>query len=141
MEPVCCSMSSSNCCFLTNGIYLVKSLALIIDSDVIVSLYLDLSPCMHACIFLSTYLRSVLHSFDWWNFLQKNSLYLSIDVKTRFSFPHSISPAGTFFLFSDYFIFGCAGSSSRCEGFSLQWLLLMQSTGSRHMGFSSMWAQ
>ena len=25
----------------------------------------------------------------------------------------------------------------RCAGFSLQWLLLLQSTGSRHMGFSS----
>ena len=28
-------------------------------------------------------------------------------------------------------------SSLRCAGFSLQWLLLLQSTGSRHMGFSS----
>ena len=30
-----------------------------------------------------------------------------------------------------------------CVGFSLQWLLLLQSTGSRHVGFSScsMWAQ
>ena len=30
-----------------------------------------------------------------------------------------------------------------CAGFSLQWLLLLQSTGSRHTGFSScnMWAQ
>ena len=59
-----------------------------------------------------------------------------------------------------YFIFGCVGSSLllmgfslavasgdysslRCVGFSLQWLLLLQSTGSRHVGFSSCgtWAQ
>ena len=34
-------------------------------------------------------------------------------------------------------------SSSRCTGFSSQWLLLLQSMGSRHVGFSScgMWAQ
>ena len=40
------------------------------------------------------------------------------------------------------FIFGCIGSSLRCAGFSLQWLLLLWSTGSRHAGFSScgMWA-
>ena len=28
-------------------------------------------------------------------------------------------------------------SSLRCRGFSLRWLLLLQSTGSRHVGFSS----
>ena len=28
-------------------------------------------------------------------------------------------------------------SSLRCAGFSLQWLLLLQSTGSRHVAFSS----
>ena len=49
------------------------------------------------------------------------------------------------------FIFGCVGSSLlrtgflqlRCVGFSLRWLLLLWSTGSRHMGFSSCgtWAQ
>ena len=57
-------------------------------------------------------------------------------------------------------IFGCGGSSLlhkgfslvaesgvysslRCMGFSLQWLLLLWSMGSRHMGFSSCgtWAQ
>ena len=34
-------------------------------------------------------------------------------------------------------------SSLRCEGFSLRWLLLLRSTGSRHAGFSSCrtWAQ
>ena len=34
-------------------------------------------------------------------------------------------------------------SSLQCVGFSLQWLLLLWSTGSRHAGFSScgMWAQ
>ena len=52
------------------------------------------------------------------------------------------------------FIFGCIGSSLlcvdfslvpesgsysslQCAGFSLQWLLLLQSMGSRHVGFSS----
>ena len=34
-------------------------------------------------------------------------------------------------------------SSLRCAGFSLQWLLLLRSTGSKHVGFSSCgtWAQ
>ena len=34
-------------------------------------------------------------------------------------------------------------SSLQCTGFSLRWLLLLQSTGSRHVGFSSSgtWAQ
>ena len=34
-------------------------------------------------------------------------------------------------------------SSLQCAGFSLQWLLLLQSTGSRHVGFRSCstWAQ
>ena len=36
-----------------------------------------------------------------------------------------------------YLIFGCIGSSLRCTGFSLRWLLLLQSTGSRRAGFSS----
>ena len=59
-----------------------------------------------------------------------------------------------FFNFIYLFIFGCVGSSLLCEGFSLvaasggysllqcmgfslQWLLLLQSTGPRRMGFSS----
>ena len=58
-----------------------------------------------------------------------------------------------FFVFSHLFIFGCVGSSLlrglslvvesggysllRCTGFSLRWLLLLWSTGSRHVGFSS----
>ena len=32
-------------------------------------------------------------------------------------------------------------SSLRCAGFSLRWLLLLQSTGSRHVGFSSCGSQ
>ena len=32
-------------------------------------------------------------------------------------------------------------SSLRCAGFSLRWLLLLRSTGSRHMGFSSCGSQ
>ena len=66
----------------------------------------------------------------------------------------------TFFFFNFNFIFGCVGSSLpymgfslvvasggyytlQCMGFSLWWLLLLQSTGSRHAGFSSCstWAQ
>ena len=35
------------------------------------------------------------------------------------------------------FIFGCIGSSLGCAGFSLRWLLLLQSTGCRHADFSS----
>ena len=58
------------------------------------------------------------------------------------------------FIYFIYFIFGCVGSSllhvgfalvaasggyssMRCTGFSLWWLLLLWSTGSRHAGFSS----
>ena len=41
------------------------------------------------------------------------------------------------------FIFGCIGSSLWCPGFSLRWLLLLWSTGSRPASFSSCgtWAQ
>ena len=65
-----------------------------------------------------------------------------------------------FLFFNNLFIFGCVGSfvaarrlsivvasggysSLRCVGFSLRWLLLLQSMGSRRVGFSScgMWAQ
>ena len=35
------------------------------------------------------------------------------------------------------FIFGCVGSSLWCAGFSLWWLLLLRSTGSRRAGFSN----
>ena len=64
------------------------------------------------------------------------------------------------FLFISLFIYGCVGSSLlcagsslveasggysalQCVGFSLWWLLLLRSMGSRHMGFSSCgtWAQ
>ena len=48
-------------------------------------------------------------------------------------------------LFKKLFIFGSAGSFALCglslvvgiEGFSLRWLLLLQSTGFRRAGFSS----
>ena len=49
-----------------------------------------------------------------------------------------------FFFFDLFiFIFGCVGSSLLCAGFSLRWLLLLRSTGSRHVDFSSCgsWAQ
>ena len=46
-------------------------------------------------------------------------------------------------LFIYLFIYGCVGSSLRCTGFLLRWLLLLQSTCSRHTGFSSYgtWAE
>ena len=64
------------------------------------------------------------------------------------------NPSNFFFFFLIYFIFGCVGSSLlcvgfslvvesggysslQCAGFSLQWLLLLQSTGSRLTDFSS----
>ena len=65
-----------------------------------------------------------------------------------------------FYKFIYLFIFGCIGSSLlhagfflvaasrgysslQCAGFSLRWLLLLRSTGSRRVGFSSCgsWAQ
>ena len=42
-----------------------------------------------------------------------------------------------FFFLVNLFIFGCVGSLLRYAGFSLQWLLLLRSTGSRRAGFSS----
>ena len=46
-------------------------------------------------------------------------------------------------IFIYLFIFGFIGSSLWCVGFSSRWLLLLQSTGSRRVGFSSCgtWAQ
>ena len=41
------------------------------------------------------------------------------------------------YLFVYLFIYGCIGSSLLRAGFSLQWLLLLRSTGSRCVGFSS----
>ena len=40
-------------------------------------------------------------------------------------------------LFVYLFIFGCVESSLWCAGFSLRWLLLLWSAGSRRVGFSS----
>ena len=40
-------------------------------------------------------------------------------------------------LFIYLFTYGCVVSLLLCVGFSLWWLLLLQSTGSRHAGFSS----
>ena len=40
-------------------------------------------------------------------------------------------------LFIYVFLFGCVGSLLLCAGFSLQWLLLLWSTGSRRAGFNS----
>ena len=47
------------------------------------------------------------------------------------------------FFFLIYFSFDCIGSSLLCVGFSLRWLVLLQSAGSRRAGFSSSgsWAQ
>ena len=47
------------------------------------------------------------------------------------------------FKFIYLFIFGFVGSLLRCTGFSLWWLFLLQSTGSRRAGLSSCgtWAQ
>ena len=88
-----------------------------------------------------------------------NLVLMNIWVILGFSYYSSIS--GYFFKKFIYimFIFGCVGSSLlrglslvaarggysslRCTGFSLWWLLLFQSTGPRHAGFSSCgtWAQ
>ena len=44
---------------------------------------------------------------------------------------------GVFLKFIYLFTFGFIGSSLGCADFSLQWLLLLRSTGSRLEGFSS----
>ena len=46
-----------------------------------------------------------------------------------------------FYFFLNLFIFGCVGSLLRCAGFSLRWLLLLRSMGSRCTGFSSCGSQ
>ena len=80
-------------------------------------------------------------------------------MNTGVHVPFQISVFIFFYLFY-LFIFGCVGSSLlhagfslvvasrgysslRCVGFSLRWLLLLPSTGSRRAGFSSCgtWAQ
>ena len=42
--------------------------------------------------------------------------------------------ARRFCLFMYFKFFGCAGSLLQCAGFSLQWLLLLRSTGSMTLG-------
>ena len=86
-----------------------------------------------------------------WRFLRK----LKIELPYAPAIPLlGIYPDKTIIFIFIYFIFGCIGSLLLCAGFSLvvasggysllwcvgfslQWLLLLQSTGSRHMGFSS----
>ena len=71
-------------------------------------------PCsQHACFSHSS------HKWFYWNFCHILLIYLFLKI------------------FSYLFIFGCVGSLLQCAGFSLRWLLLFQSTGSRRMGFSS----
>ena len=48
----------------------------------------------------------------------------------------SLDPSHSFF-FIYLFIFGCIGSLFWCAGFSSRWLLLLQSTGCRHVGLRS----
>ena len=50
---------------------------------------------------------------------------------------------GNFIYFFNLLIFGCVGSPLLHSGFSLWWLLLLRSTGSRCTGFRSCgtWAQ
>ena len=80
--------------------------------------------------------------------------------KTLLNLQHSETDDNFFNNKFIYFIFGCVGSSLLyasfflvaasggysllwCAGFSLRWLLLLRSTGSRRAGFSSCgtWAQ
>ena len=51
------------------------------------------------------------------------------------SLPHHLN----FYLFTYLVIYGCAGSSLLCAGFSLRWLLSLQSTCSRALRLQSMW--
>ena len=66
-------------------------------------------------------------------FLKKKIIYLFIWLRWVFVAAHGLS------------LVAVSGGYSllRCAGFSLQWLLLLQSTVSRHAGFSSCdtWAQ
>lgn len=81
-----------------NVIYLAEDLALITDIDVTIIVYLSIS------IYLFIYLCALQHSSVWvfrqcflstWSFLHRESLCLSICVKTRSYFPHFIPPADT----------------------------------------------
>ena len=86
------------------------------------------------------------------------SIHLVIDCKMPCWLPTTLTAALAYSRFLIFVVvvvvFGCLGSSLlragfsliaasggysslRCAGFSLRWLLLLQSTGSRHTGFSS----
>ena len=60
------------------------------------------------------------------------SLYLSLPFCEVF-----LPQTAYFLIFIYLFSFGCTGSALLCAGFSLWWLLSLQSTGSRCVGFSS----
>ena len=98
--------------------------------------------------------RMSAHESAWEIFVQNDFLFFSSEWNDDFS--PMISGESTnnysmyFILYAILkiflFIFGCGlslavasggYSSLRCAGFSLQWLLLLQSTGSRRAGFSS----
>ena len=85
-----------------------------------------------------------------WCFFSQHFKYFIL----RFSCLHAFWELGCNFFLINLFIFGCVGSSLLCAGFSLvaagrgysslwctgfslQWLLLLQSTGCRSTGFSS----
>ena len=103
--------------------------------------------------YLHTALFNVLINSHWllWPFHKKRFLLFEVLFPPQLVF---FSFLFNTFIYFIYFIFGCFGSllllrglslvaasggysSLQCAGFSLQWLLLLQSTDSRRVGFSS----
>ena len=63
--------------------------------------------------------------------------FSAIPIKISMAFFTEMEQTVFCFVFLKFYLFiGCVGSSLQCAGFSLQWLLLLRSTGSRRTGFS-----
>ena len=87
--------------------------------------------------------------------IQMNSVWVSLGFRELNTSPTELYMSRDFFFFFNKFIYfwlhwvfvavhglslvvvSGGYSSLRCAGFSLQWLFLLRSTGSRHAGFSS----
>ena len=73
---------------------------------------------------------------DWMvNLWDRNQVLSCFSVSTELGM--WLAQRATYFLLFPYFIFCSTESSLLCVGFSLQWLLPLQSTGSRPTGFIS----
>ena len=75
----------------------------------------------------------------WFVSIFTNYIYLLVDKIFKVYFFFFFGCIGSSLLYTGFSLIAASGgySSLRCAGFSLQWLLLLWSTGSRCVGFSS----